>query len=251
MNIFDLFKNKLKERMLKERFFPTKLSIILSPVYIVRSCLLKAIMSYSPRIDGDVLDFGCGSKPYEALFKNAKSYVGLELQFSGHNHQDSNVDYYYKGERLPFADNSFDCVVCFEVLEHVFNVDDILIELSRVLKPKGHFLVTLPFVWEEHEVPYDFARYSSYGIRHLLSRHNFNVIELTKSGTYVLTVGQLIINYVSQNLLTNNILLSLIVRLMIIFPLNLFFLFANWALPKRNSLYCNNIVISQNFKPSK
>ena len=79
--------------------------------------------------------------------------------------------------------------MCFEVIEHVFNIDEVLTEIFRVLKPNGLFLGTLPFVCEEHEIPYDFARYSSYGIRHILSKNNLPVLEFVKSTTNVLTVG--------------------------------------------------------------
>ena len=43
------------------------------------------------------------------------------------------------GEHLPYADNSFDCVFCCDVLEHVQDLPKVISEISRVLKPKGVF----------------------------------------------------------------------------------------------------------------
>ena len=83
------------------------------------------------------MDFGCGSKPYESLFVNAKKYIGIDVEVSGHNHKDSKVDVFYDGKTLPFADKSFDAVVCFEVLEHIFNPDEAITEIRRVLKGDG------------------------------------------------------------------------------------------------------------------
>ena len=58
--------------------------------------------------------------------------------------------------------------MCNQVLEHVFNPDDFVREIARVLKPGGALLLTVPFVWNEHEQPYDYARYSSFGLRAFL-----------------------------------------------------------------------------------
>ena len=78
---------------------------IISPVYIIRNGLCKAIAEIAPALKGDILDFGCGSKPYEELFISADSYTGVDLQTSGHNHKDSKIEYYYDGKTLPFTEN--------------------------------------------------------------------------------------------------------------------------------------------------
>jgi 2-polyprenyl-6-hydroxyphenyl methylase/3-demethylubiquinone-9 3-methyltransferase len=44
------------------------------------------------------------------------------------------------GERLPFADASYDVVLCCDVLEHLENPATVIAEMSRVLKPAGYFL---------------------------------------------------------------------------------------------------------------
>ena len=240
---------KIKTRLRRENFLTSPLAMFINPIYIIRRGLYKGILKLAPKIGGDILDFGCGTKPYESMFINAKSYVGVDLKVSGHNHVDSKVDFFYDGKKLPFPDNSFDCVVCFEVLEHVFNIDEVGSEISRVLKPNGLFLGTLPFVWEEHEVPYDFARYTSYGITHVLSKNNFCVLELIKSTTYVLTVCQLFINYMVQYVLPQSRIFGRLLHLLVIFPLNLMALFADFILPKQYSLYCNNVILCKNSKP--
>jgi len=90
------------------------------------------------------LDIGCGSKPYESLFKNVTNYIGVDIESSGHDHTDSKVDLYYDGKKLPFDDNYFDCVVSFEVLEHVFNIEELLSEIKRVMKKGGYGIFLVP-----------------------------------------------------------------------------------------------------------
>ncbi|MCW5725686.1 MAG: methyltransferase domain-containing protein [Maricaulaceae bacterium] len=51
--------------------------------------------------------------------------------------------------RLPFADASFDRVICSEVLEHVDDPEAVLAEIIRVLKPDGLVAVSVPRWWPE------------------------------------------------------------------------------------------------------
>ena len=50
----------------------------------------------------------------------------------------------FEQDRLPFDDNTFDGIVCLEVIEHVWSTDNILGEAERVLKPDGWLLLTTP-----------------------------------------------------------------------------------------------------------
>ena len=51
--------------------------------------------------------------------------------------------------KLPFEDNTFDCVVTSEVLEHIQDDVNVISELHRVLKPGGSLGVTVPSWWPE------------------------------------------------------------------------------------------------------
>jgi SAM-dependent methyltransferase len=174
------------------------LGILLNPLFLIRSGLKNKISRYSSRVQGRVLDFGCGSKPYEGLFTSCQEYVGVDIEKSGHNHADSKVDYYWDGITLPFEDACFDTCVSFEVFEHVFEPQIALAEIRRVLRPGGLLLITTPFAYGEHEIPYDFARYTSYGLRHIVAKAGFVVEAVEKIGDEHLAVGQILIDYVSQ-----------------------------------------------------
>jgi SAM-dependent methyltransferase len=240
----------LKKRLRKEAFITTPLSIMTNPVYIIRRGLYKSILNIAPKINGDILDFGCGSKPYESLFQNAKSYIGVDIEVSGHNHKDSKIDCFYDGKSLPFRDDIFDAVVCFEVLEHVFNIEEVLAEIYRVLKPDGQLLISLPFAWNEHESPFDFARYTSYGITYIIQKNGFEVAELTKTTTWVLAASQMLIAYLAQHVLPKGLVTRRLTRLAVIFPLNVTALLLNTLLPKRFEYFCNAVVLAKKSAPS-
>ncbi|MEL6977218.1 MAG: bifunctional 2-polyprenyl-6-hydroxyphenol methylase/3-demethylubiquinol 3-O-methyltransferase UbiG [Pseudomonadota bacterium] len=96
-----------------------------------------------------VLDLGCaGGFMAEALHERGAVVSGLDPAAEAieaakaHAAQEGRaIDYQVGvGEALPYADGAFDAVVCVDVLEHVTDVDQVLAEVRRVLKPGGLFL---------------------------------------------------------------------------------------------------------------
>ena len=224
-----------------------RISIFISPVYILRRGLAEAIEENSIAVTGDVLDFGCGSKPYVSLFKNASSYVGVDLRHSGHDHSLSLIDVFYDGKVLPFSDQCFDSIVSFEVFEHISNLEEVLIELLRVLKPNGFILVSTPFCWGEHEEPFDFIRLTSFGMKSMFERNNLEIMNIQKTNTSFLAVSQLLISYISNFVLPHGRILGIFSQLFIVFPLNVLALFLNAVFPKRYESFSNLVISAQKF----
>ncbi len=236
--------DRLRNRARCESFRPTLLSMVVNPAYIIRRGLFLAIRDLGQNISGDVLDFGCGSKPYESLFPRAAAYIGVDLEGTGHNHSDSKIDVFYNGKSLPFQDSQFDAVVSFEVFEHVFNLPEIIKEIRRVTKESGQLLVSIPFAWNEHEIPYDYARYTSFGISHLLEKCGYEIVDIRKTTTYLCAVFQMLISYLTH-LIPDNRALRYSLQLFVIFPCTLIALCLNTILPKRYEYYCNCVVLAR------
>lgn len=126
--------------------------------YMLKTSVNPARMGYFERVlrkqnitlrDTTLLDVGCGGGILAEAFANLGAPVtGIDPSASSietaRRHacqQGLAIDYYVGlGESLPFADASFDHVSCCDVLEHVQNVDAVLAEIGRVLKPGGLFL---------------------------------------------------------------------------------------------------------------
>ena len=127
-----------------------------------------------------ILDFGCGDARYKKYIDNSNNYKGLDVAESGHSPLDKNYDVLWDKKKLPFENDVFDIVLMTEVLEHVENVDITLREINRVLKIGGSILVTVPFIWPEHQKPYDFQRYTSFGIKKVFDYYGFETIYYKK-----------------------------------------------------------------------
>lgn len=241
--------DKIRTSLKKEAFSPGIISLFFNPFYFARKGLFENINSLSKDIKGKVLDVGCGSKPYKQLFNNASKYIGMDIKQLGHDHTYEDIDIFYDGKSFPFKKNVFDSVVSFQVFEHVFNPDEFLEEISRVLKNKGFLLITVPFVWDEHEQPYDFARYSSFGLRYLLKKHNFYIIKHRKSMNDIRIIFQLINDYIYKKIcgkfFYKNSYLRLIANLLFMSPFNILGSILVKILPKNNDLYLDNIILAR------
>jgi len=130
-------------------------------------------------------------------------------------------------------------------MEHVFNPDQVLKELNRVLKKDGKILITAPFAWFEHEIPYDYARYSSFGLKDLLTRNGFKIITTEKTTSYFETVVQLFIAYLFNIVFPKNVYLQYILHFLITFPLQFILLFLSNFLPSSDKLFCNLVIVAK------
>lgn len=234
----------LKKQYKKAQFQPTLLALFTNPYFIIRRGLHNGIKLYAPELKGRLLDFGCGSKPYKQLFQ-VDEYIGTDVEMSGHSHENEDIDVYYSGDQLPFEDNTFDSVLSSEVFEHLFNLETMLKELNRVMKQDGKILITVPFVWDEHEIPYDFGRYSSFGIQHLLQKHGFKILNSHKSTSYYATIVQMKNAYIYQHIFPKNKFLKILLTPIFIAPATIWGLFWGVILSKHKGFFHNNIILAQ------
>ncbi len=233
-------------KSVREEFAPRWYSVFFNPFYIVRDRLFNGILRHTSYINGDVLDFGCGSKPYLNIFKYNK-YIGLDYatEVSERNTKLA-ADAFYDGKTIPFENATFDSVFSSEVLEHVFNPDEILPEIYRVLKPGGCMLLTCPFFWPEHEQPYDYARYSSFALKHLMTKHGFEIVAYEKTGSYLEAQFQGLALFLYYFIPHRPKILEIPFFILFITPVILAGIALARILPeriKRKDLYLNNVIV--------
>lgn len=133
-----------------------------------------------------VLDAGSGEAPYKSLFQHAK-YESAD--FEKVNKQYAESTYVCDLQNIPVEDCRFDFIIFNQVMEHVPEPKLVLAELNRVLKPGGKMIYTGPLFYEEHEQPYDFYRYTQFGLQYLLNQTGFVIERLDWLEGYFGTVG--------------------------------------------------------------
>jgi SAM-dependent methyltransferase len=130
-------------------------------------------------VRGWLLDMGAGQLAWRSeLRRRCTRYVAADV-FPTHPALDLRCDLQ---RPLPFKDAAFDTVFCSQVLEHLAEPWGALGELRRVLKPGGHLLFSVPFVYYLHGAPHDFYRFTPHGVRHLAERAGLEVVWLGANG---------------------------------------------------------------------
>ena len=163
---------------------------------IEKFCLLKG-----KHLTGEFLDFGCGSTPYKSCFPLSQSYIGLEYdrKLDDGKYYSDGTNYYYDGALIPFADNSFDAIVSFQVLEHIKDLHTSLCELKRVSRPGAVFLFTVPLLWPEHETPFDFRRFTRWGITDIFDAAGLEVSDVVPLGSIYDVIFSFILDYINHH----------------------------------------------------
>ena len=230
----------LKASLSSRLFRPGPFDFLFNPVYLIRRPLFLALKSHAADIEGNILDFGCGSMPYKELFSQASGYTGLDMENSEHGL--SKPDVVFDGHTIPFPKNSFDAVVMFEVLDDLSTPADQLAEIRRVLTKNGTLVLTTTFVWELHEEPHDIARYTHHGLNDLLTRNGFEVKEILRLGHYRRVMGQMAAMYWYQTL--QKLPLGVIPGVAIAAVIQFFTLLTERLLPQRKELWLSNLVVA-------
>lgn len=144
-----------------------------------------AVLRHQEFVGGTVLDLGCGSRPYEAFFNGrVKRWIGADYPSTGHPPA-LRLDLFADAMQLPLAGESFDTVLCTQVLEHVPEPMDVLREAWRVLRPGGHLVLTAPQYNALHGEPQDFYRYTKYGLDHMARKAGFAVKTIEPIGGFL------------------------------------------------------------------
>lgn len=234
---------RLRRAYYRQQYRPGLPGLFINPFFLARRSLWRAIAQFGGQLPGPLLDVGCGSKPYRSLFP-VQTYIGLDIDTEVARRRGV-AEAFYDGTRFPFGDGEFRSVLCNQVLEHVFTPEAFLGEIRRVLQPGGRLLLTVPFVWDEHEQPHDFARYSSFGLRALLERHGFRVVQQHKLLDDFSVLVQLTIAYLYKVSRSRSRVLNLLVGALLFAPLTVLGLLLAVLLPRNPDLFLDQLVLAE------
>ena len=214
---------KLKKDIIEENFFrPKWYSIFINPYFINRNSIYNEISNFAKKTykNDKILDIGCGIKPYHHLFES-KEYIGIDIHGGGHANEAKNVDVFYNGLHIPFPDNSFQTLICTQVLEHTTDPEILMKEMSRVLTPNGKIFISMPFIYPEHEKPFDFKRFTQFEHVRLLERNGFKDIIIKQNTGLFGTFGQLFVIFMFEGIHFTASFLKMLLSILIFAPIQI------------------------------
>jgi SAM-dependent methyltransferase len=156
----------------------------MSPALLSLERALQPVLLGAAR--GMLLDVGCGDMPYRALVRSqVDSYDGLDIE-------ERAVPVRYRCSVTDMSivpSESYDTVLCSEVLEHVSRPRLALEQMARVMRPGASLVVSVPFLGRLHEEPEDYYRYTRHGLKQLVAGAGFEAIEVVEHGSIASFLG--------------------------------------------------------------
>ncbi len=143
-----------------------------------------------------VLDMGAGTCLYRPLFAHCdykthdfKQYEGNEKH--GGTSAYGKIDYVSEILAIPAPDQSFDVILCTEVLEHVPEPIKVLKEISRLLRPGGRAFITAPLGSGLHQLPFHFyGGYTPEWYKRFSQEAGMEATEITPNGGFFKHLAQ-------------------------------------------------------------
>ena len=156
----------------------------------------KWLIEYSKYYKGTLVDLGCGTAPYKDFFlQYADKYVGVDWTKTLHN---SKADIISDLNKKIEIENDFaDTIISISVMEHLCEPQIFLNESYRILKDNGTIILQVPFMWWVHEAPYDYFRYTPYGLKYMFEKAGYKDIHIQPTSGFF-TMWFLKMNYLKK-----------------------------------------------------
>lgn len=197
-----------------KNFINIQLSLDSVYFYSVRRLLQKAIDKNLGLFHGILLDLGCGEMPYRQYIldknKSITKYIGVDIRQNKY-HLSVKPDMFWDGRKIEIENEKVNTIISTELFEHIQNIEEVLMEIYRILSKDGVLFFTVPFIWPLHETPYDEYRYTPYFLKRILDKTRFNEILIVPLGNYNASLAQIICIWINNK--RNDLRLSSIYKI--------------------------------------
>ncbi len=139
---------------------------------------------------GLVFDVGSGNSDLRQLLDPSISLVRIDYP-STNALYNKKPDIYADAKCLPVSDQCADGVLLLEVIEHIFDYKVVFRECHRILSSEGILCISVPFIYPIHDSPYDFHRFTRYGLENELHIAGFDVMEVLPHGNSIIVAMQM------------------------------------------------------------
>lgn len=158
--------------------------------------LKKYVKKYDSQIGKTVIDLGAGISPYKKIFDRDRKYYTFDFPSASDSAQNNDFKPDFEGDLSKRVDlnRKFDFALCLEVLEHVSDPNQVFENLNRLLNKGSLCIVSAPFLYTSHDVPYNYFHYTKFGLFELANKNNFEVLEYGSKGCGIVTILSVIYN---------------------------------------------------------
>lgn len=160
---------------------------ILHPQYFAEKYAWEAVEIATKEAHGVLLDIGCGRMPYrDHLLPKVEKYIGLDHPTTAKlYHGEIKPDMYADATEIPLKTGSIDTILLLMVLEHLPNPLQALKEAKRLLaSKKGILVLSTVQMYPIHDAPFDYFRYTRYGLDMLLKEAGFKIKKIRSQGNF-------------------------------------------------------------------
>lgn len=182
MNLYEWLKRQ--DKQIADRCAGTELYFRLSPT---RWSLFQTLHPLMKRhLHGVCLDAGAGRVAYAIKIADVVThYIAMDIQ------PRPGLDCVGSVLALPVMPGALDSIFCSQVLEHVPDPQRAIDEFYSGLKPGGSMVLSVPHLAYLHNEPHDYLRFTRHGLRYLLERSEFEVIEILPAGGLLSFIGHI------------------------------------------------------------
>ena len=149
-----------------------------------KNSLLRVLQIYectNIKLYGISLEFGAINNKN----KTFSNFVMGESKFhysNKFNNKKSNIFYSDLTKKLKISTNKYNNVLFFNVLEHLPEYESAFSEIYRIIKKKGNFIGSVPFIYQIHAAPKDYFRFSKHFFELNLKKHRFKHVKVKSLG---------------------------------------------------------------------
>ena len=143
-----------------------------------------------------LLDAGAGSFRYEKIL-TSKGYLYESQDFSEVFDSESRGKHTYVCDitNIPVEESRFDIIICTQVLEHLVDPRGAFTEFSRILKPGGVLMLTTNFLFPIHGAPYDYFRFTVFGLQNVCEASGFSPPDISPRGGFFAFTAKIVFDF--------------------------------------------------------
>lgn len=145
-------------------------------LFLLRRRVVPLLKEY---VCGRLLDVGCGRMPFRSYLRShVKIYDGLDFE-----RRTQDTKYILDGHDMnSIANSSYDTIISLSVLEHMPRPWAAVAEMSRVCRVGGYVILEVPHVWQYHELPNDYFRFTEFGLIQLADASSLLPVKIERNG---------------------------------------------------------------------